>query len=58
MEFARRAFEEEDEPMIAACQEQMGTTDLFSLKPVLLQTDVASIKARRRVDALLQQEGR
>lgn len=58
MEFARRAFEEEDEPMIAACQEQMGTTDLFSLKPVLLQTDVASIKARRRVEALQQQEGR
>jgi phenylpropionate dioxygenase-like ring-hydroxylating dioxygenase large terminal subunit len=58
MEFARKAFEEEDEPMIAACQEQMGTTDLFSLKPVLLQTDVATVKARRRVDALLQQEVR
>lgn len=56
MEFARKAFEEEDEPMIAACQEQMGTTDLFSLKPVLLQTDVATVKARRRVDALIQAE--
>lgn len=56
MEFARRAFEEEDEPMIAACQAQMGTTDLFSLRPVLLQTDVATVKARRRLDALLQQE--
>lgn len=57
MSFARKAFEEEDEPMIAACQAQMGTTDLFSLKPVLLQTDVATVKARRRVDALIQQEG-
>jgi hypothetical protein len=45
-------------PMIAACQQQMGTTDLFSLKPVLLQTDVATVKARRRVDSLLQQEVR
>jgi phenylpropionate dioxygenase-like ring-hydroxylating dioxygenase large terminal subunit len=56
MEFARKAFEEEDEPMIAACQKQMGTTDLFSLKPVLLQTDVATVKARRRVDILLRQD--
>lgn len=55
--FARRAFEDEDEPMIAACQEQMGTTDLFSLKPVLLQTDVATVKARRRVEALIREEG-
>ena len=56
MAFARQAFEQEDEPMIAACQEQMGTTDLFSLRPVLLPTDVASVKARRRVGALLQRE--
>lgn len=55
-EFARRAFEEEDEPMISACQAQMGTTDLFSLRPVLLQTDVANVKARRRVEALIAQE--
>jgi phenylpropionate dioxygenase-like ring-hydroxylating dioxygenase large terminal subunit len=56
MEFARKAFEEEDEPMIAACQEQMGTTDLFSLKPVLLQTDVATVKARRKVESLVKSE--
>jgi len=58
MAFARTAFEQEDEPMIAACQAQMGTTDLFSLKPVLLSTDVATVKARRHLDALIQQEGR
>lgn len=53
---ARTAFEQEDEPMIAACQAQMGTTDLCSLKPVLLSTDVGTMKARRRLDALIQQE--
>lgn len=58
MAFARSAFEQEDEPMIAACQAQMGTTDLLSLKPVLLSTDVATMKARRHLDALIQQEGR
>lgn len=56
MEFARRAFEEEDEPMIAACQDRMGTTDFFSLRPVLLQTDVATVKARRRVEAMVAAE--
>lgn len=58
MEFARTAFEDEDEPMIAACQAQMGTPDLFSLKPVLLSTDVATVKARRHLEALIQQQGR
>lgn len=56
MAFARTAFEQEDEPMIAACQAQMGTTDLFSLKPVLLSTDVATVKARRHLEALIRQE--
>ena len=41
------AFRNEDEPMIEACQRNMGTTDLMSLKPVLLGTDGPSIRARR-----------
>jgi phenylpropionate dioxygenase-like ring-hydroxylating dioxygenase large terminal subunit len=56
MEVARQAFVEEDEPMIAACQALMGTNDLFSLKPVLLPSDAAAVKARRRVDALVAAE--
>ena len=44
---ARNAFENEDEPMIRACQDMMGTTDLFSLKPVLLKTDVAAVRSDR-----------
>jgi vanillate O-demethylase monooxygenase subunit len=56
MAFARQAFEQEDEPMIAACQDRMGTTDFLSLGPVLLPTDVATVKARRRVEALVTAE--
>jgi vanillate O-demethylase monooxygenase subunit len=55
-EMARRAFEDEDEPMIRACQEMMGTTDLFSLKPVLLKTDVAAVRARLQLDKLIARE--
>jgi vanillate O-demethylase monooxygenase subunit len=53
---ARHAFENEDEPMIVACQEMMGTTDLFSLKPVLLKSDVAAVRARLLMDKLIGQE--
>jgi len=57
-EMARRAFEDEDEPMIRACQDMMGTTDLFSLKPVLLKTDVAAVRARILLDKLISNEER
>lgn len=55
-EVARKAFAEEDEPMIRECQEMMGTTDLFSLKPAMLQTDVAAVRARLLLDRLLAEE--
>lgn len=50
------AFANEDEPMIEACQRNMGTTDLMSLKPVLLTTDGAAIRARRVHAARLEAE--
>lgn len=53
---ARHAFEMEDEPMIRACQEMMGTTDLFALKPILLKTDVAAVRARILLDKLIARE--
>lgn len=53
---ARHAFAEEDEPMIRACQEMMGTHDLFALKPVMLKTDVAAIRARLLLDRLIAEE--
>ena len=50
------AFRLEDDPMIAACQERMGTTDLASLKPILLKTDAAAGLARRTLAALIAKE--
>ena len=47
-------FSNEDSPMLAACQERMGTTDLMSLKPVLLPTDASALRARRLLDARLR----
>lgn len=51
-------FRLEDEPMIAACQEMMGTTDLMSLKPVLLSADGAALRARRVLAQRLEAERR
>ncbi|MDB5860171.1 MAG: Phenylpropionate dioxygenase and related ring-hydroxylating dioxygenase, large terminal subunit [Ramlibacter sp.] len=51
-----RAFTQEDEPMIAAVQERMGTTDLMALRPVLLPGDAAALRARRITDQLRKRE--
>lgn len=53
-EGARQAFEDEDEPMIKACQDLMGTTDLMSLNPVILKTDIAGVQARRKLAQLIK----
>lgn len=41
------AFKNEDEAMIAECYKMMGTSDLMSLKPVLLPGDGPAMRARR-----------
>jgi len=46
---ARRAFLEEDEPMIADQAEAMGGADFWDLHPVILPSDAAAIRARRRL---------
>jgi vanillate O-demethylase monooxygenase subunit len=50
------AFRTEDAPIIAACQQRMGTTDLMSLKPLLLKSDAAAVSARRVLAKLLAAE--
>jgi vanillate O-demethylase monooxygenase subunit len=50
------AFRNEDEPMIEACQRNLGTSDLMALKPVLLQTDGPAIRARRLLGQRLEAE--
>jgi phenylpropionate dioxygenase-like ring-hydroxylating dioxygenase large terminal subunit len=50
-------FTNEDATMIASVQENMGSeTDLINLKPVILPTDEAAIRARRIVRKLLRDE--
>ncbi|HWW64223.1 MAG TPA: aromatic ring-hydroxylating dioxygenase subunit alpha [Sphingomonadaceae bacterium] len=51
------AFRNEDEPMIEAQQERMGTeTDILALDPVLLKSDGAPVAARRALAKLIAAE--
>jgi vanillate O-demethylase monooxygenase subunit len=52
-----KAFSEEDEPILQACQTLMGpVSDLFSLKPVILKTDRAAVHARQILTKLIHRE--
>jgi phenylpropionate dioxygenase-like ring-hydroxylating dioxygenase large terminal subunit len=50
------AFELEDGPIITAIHEEMGTSDFFSLAPVLMSNDVAPVKVRRLLKKLIAAE--
>jgi vanillate O-demethylase monooxygenase subunit len=50
------AFRHEDEPMIAAIQERMGTTDLDSLNPIYMISDRAAGRARQVLASLIAEE--
>ena len=52
----QQAFAMEDEPMIEAQWQNMRGQTLESLKPVLLPTDSASMRARRVLQQLIQQQ--
>jgi phenylpropionate dioxygenase-like ring-hydroxylating dioxygenase large terminal subunit len=52
----QRAFQNEDEPMIEAQQRNMGSQSLEALKPVLLPTDSASMRARRVLQQLIDKQ--
>lgn len=49
-------FATEDEPMIAAQQERIGTADFWSLRPAMLRTDEGAVRVRRRMDAMIAAE--
>jgi vanillate O-demethylase monooxygenase subunit len=53
---ARRVFVEEDEPMIEAAQEALGTQDFWEARPAILETDAGAIRARRRLMQLRRAE--
>lgn len=50
------AFENEDGPIIIAAQAEMAGADFFELNPVLMSNDLAPVKVRRRLKALIAAE--
>lgn len=51
-----RIFATEDKPMIESVQARMGDAEFWSLKPLLLSIDAASVRVRRRLKALIERE--
>ncbi len=54
--FRKMVFETEDKPMIELVDQRMGDTEFWDLRPVLLSIDNASVRARRRLQALIKAE--
>jgi vanillate O-demethylase monooxygenase subunit len=56
VEALRVPFECEDKPVVEAVARRMAGEALFDLKPVLLPGDAAAVRARRILQALIDQE--
>ena len=56
VQYLRGPFEQEDLPMLEAQQRALGEQDFWSLKPVLLPGDIAAVRARRVLSALIKAE--
>jgi phenylpropionate dioxygenase-like ring-hydroxylating dioxygenase large terminal subunit len=50
-------FRCEDKPMLEAQQSRMGDAEFWSLKPVLMPPDAGAVRARRKLEALVEAEG-
>lgn len=55
-QLTEKAFSTEDKPMIEDVQNYMGDYDLWDLKPAILSSDVAGVRARRAIGKLLKLE--
>ncbi len=55
-ELAKRAFVEEDEPMIEAVQVSLGDQDFWDAGPISFASDAGAIQARRELIKLRQKE--
>jgi len=53
-----KAFAFEDEPMIRAVQQRMGAHGLFDMRPALLPMDEGSVRARRVLARMIEDERR
>lgn len=52
----RKAFLEEDEPMVEAVHAAFGDEDFWQSRPVILPTDAAAIRTRRRLMQMRREE--
>ena len=52
----RKAFLEEDEPMVEAVHAAFGDEDFWDARPIILPTDAAAIRVRRRIMQLQRAE--
>ncbi|MBV1788679.1 aromatic ring-hydroxylating dioxygenase subunit alpha [Marinobacterium sp. D7] len=50
-------FSTEDLPMLEAQQKMMGDNEFWDLKPILLASDAAAVRARRVLDKMIVEEG-
>ncbi|MCZ0954371.1 MAG: aromatic ring-hydroxylating dioxygenase subunit alpha [Rhodospirillaceae bacterium] len=57
-EIITTAFRDEDKPMIEAQQRSMGTTDMWSLNPVILSVDAGPVRVRRMLEKLIEAENK
>jgi len=57
-EAVRRAFEEEDAPMLEAAQQRLEGKDFWELGPLIIEYDRAAVQARRMLKQALQREQR
>ncbi len=56
LKFVTGPFAEEDLPMLEAVQIRMGDADFWDLKPVLLTPDAPSVRVRRLLKKLIEDE--
>ncbi|MBI2725207.1 MAG: aromatic ring-hydroxylating dioxygenase subunit alpha [Polaromonas sp.] len=56
IEWLRKPFETEDLPVLQAQQVAMGERDFWSMKPVLLPSDGAGVRARRLLQSMIRSE--
>jgi phenylpropionate dioxygenase-like ring-hydroxylating dioxygenase large terminal subunit len=54
--FLEYAFAREDKPMIEAQQKSMGSSEFWTLKPVLLSIDTGPVRVRRVLEKLIKDE--
>jgi vanillate O-demethylase monooxygenase subunit len=55
-QITRKTFSTEDTPIVEAVQRYMGDSDLWSLKPAILSSDVAGVRMRRGIEKLVRME--